>query len=110
MDYKSLIKSLTKKQREVFDQICIGNDKSHSLSTLQSLIRKGLIEKYEQQLDVMCSIYRYNFTNYGVHMAWCEVCAEEDTEADEVISKLDQHLEKAFGADVVAPTKYIVKE
>jgi hypothetical protein len=88
MDYKTLIKSLTKKQREVFDQICVGNDKSHSRSTLQPLIRKGLIEMYVQKLDAMCGIYRYNFTNYGVHMAWCEVCAEENPEEFEEFEEL----------------------
>jgi predicted transcriptional regulator len=80
MDYKALIKKLSKKQREVFDQICIGNDRSHSLSTLQSLIRKGLVEKYQQRLDVTCSISRYEFANLAVHIAWCELCAEENPE------------------------------
>lgn len=77
IDYKEVIKSLTKKQREVFDQICVGNDKNHSSITLKSLIEKGLIEMYVQKLDVMCGIYRYTFANYGVHIAWCELCAEE---------------------------------
>lgn len=78
-DYKKLIKSLSKKQREVFDQICIGNDSSHNSQTLNSLVKKGLIEKYGE-VDGLFTTYRYTFTNYGVHMAWCYLCAEENPE------------------------------
>ena len=76
-DYKALIKSLTKKQREVFDQICIGNDRNHSPITLKSLVRKGLIEKHDQYLSPFFVVHRYKFATYGVHKAWCEVCSEE---------------------------------
>lgn len=85
-DYKALIKKLTKKQREVFDQICIGNDRNHSSITLDSLVRKGLITKHVQKLDAFCGIYRYEFATYGVHMAWCEVCAEENPDELEMIA------------------------
>jgi hypothetical protein len=83
-DYKALIKSLSKKQRAVLDQICIGNDKSHSRITLQSLIRKGLIVEYTQKLNFMCGISRYEFASLAVHIAWCEVCAEENPKGLEV--------------------------
>ena len=81
-DYKTIIKKLSKKQREVFDQICIGNDKGHLRVTMQSLVRKGLVEMHLQRISAECSILRYEFANYGVHMAWCEVCAEENPEED----------------------------
>ncbi len=85
MDYKALIKKLTKKQREVFDQICIGNDANHSIITLSSLVKEGLIERYLQATPYSNFVVdRYTFANYGVHMAWCEVCAEENP--DEVAS------------------------
>jgi hypothetical protein len=86
MDYKALIKSLTKKQRKVFDQICIGNDAGHSKLTLFSLVKKGLIQEYYEKPDGILTIFRYNFTNYGVHMAWCEVCTEENPEELEVLA------------------------
>ena len=81
-NYKPVIKKLSKKQREVLDQICINNDRGHSSIILKSLIRKELVQMYVQKLDVMCGIYRYTFATYGVHMAWCEVCAEENPEED----------------------------
>jgi hypothetical protein len=84
-DYKALIKSLSKTQREVFDQICIGNHKSHSRNTLKSLVRKELITEYIEFLDPSCGIYRYELANYGVHIAWCELCAEENPEELEVV-------------------------
>jgi len=78
MDYKALIKNLTKKQREVFDQICVENDKGHSKLTLFSLVKKGLIKEYYEKPDGILTVFRYTFANYTVHMAWCEVCAEEN--------------------------------
>ena len=86
LDYKSIIKSLTKKQREVFDQICIGNDANHSIITLASLVRKGLIVRHMQQMDANFMIDRYEFATYGVHMAWCEVCAEENPDELDAMS------------------------
>ena len=83
-DYKALIKSLTKKQREVLDQICCDNDSCHPLSTLNSLIKKGLIERYTAKWDFL-AIYRYR-VSFAVHIAWCEVCADENPEKLEAIS------------------------
>lgn len=85
-DYKALIKGLSKTQRAVFDQICIGNDRGHSRNTLQSLARKGLAVMYLQKISSECSILRYEFANFAVHIAWCELCAEENPEELEVIS------------------------
>jgi hypothetical protein len=83
-DYKTIIKKLSKKQREVFDQVCINNDRGHSRTTLKSLINKGLITQYTEVF--LPNYYRYEFANYGVHMAWGEVCAEENLEDAEVIT------------------------
>lgn len=77
IDYKEVIKNLTKKQREVFDQICVGNDKGHLRVTMQALVRKGLVERQLQKISSECSILRYTFANFEVHRAWCELCAEE---------------------------------
>jgi hypothetical protein len=79
-DYKALIKSLTKKQREVLDQICCDNDSCHPLSTLNSLIKKGLIERYTVKW-----IYHYR-VSFAAHIAWCELCAEENPDELEAIA------------------------
>ncbi len=78
-DYKVLIKSLPKKQREVLDQICCENDSGHHPKTLHSLVVKGLINRFSQQIGASI-IYRFNISSPAVHIAWCELCAEENPE------------------------------
>ena len=72
-NYKPVIKKLSKKQREVLDQICINNDRGHSSIILKSLIRKGLIQMYVQKLDVMCGVFACEltmpYTWHGVRFA-----------------------------------------
>lgn len=86
-NYKAAIKSLSKKQGEALDQICCDNDSCHSVATLRSLIKKGLIEQYVEKWDLL-AIYRYH-VSLPVHIAWCEVCAEENPEELEAIAALN---------------------
>lgn len=83
-DYKALIKSLTKKQREVFDQICIGNDADHPKFALFCLVKRGLIQEYYETEGVL-TVFHYR-VSFAVHIAWCELCAEENPEELEAIS------------------------
>lgn len=78
-ELKSIIKGLTPKQRSAFDAICINQDGGHHPKTLESLEKKRLIQRYEEQQGI-CTIFRYDVANMGVHMAWCEVCYEEHPE------------------------------
>ena len=76
---KKVIKSLTPKQRAAFDSICIDQDGGHHPKTLQSLVKKGLVRKYEEQQG-FCTIFRYDVANMKTHIAWCDVCSEENPE------------------------------
>jgi len=64
---------LTKRQREVFEQISINKDLGHPESTLKALIKKGLIEQSKQML-YWGYIYRYEVP-LNIHMQWCEWCS-----------------------------------
>ena len=76
------VKGLTKKQREVFEQIAIGNDKGIHTSTAKSLIKKGLIKQYYQTFQgCLVRVVRYQVP-LDVHAKWCEWCSEcEDSDA-----------------------------
>jgi hypothetical protein len=69
---------LTKNQRHVLGLIAMGEDGGHSDRTLDSLVKRGLIERQEQSFgDGLGSIYRYSMP-LSVHMAWCAWCAERN--------------------------------
>lgn len=65
---------LTKRQKETFEQICIGNDKGVNFKIANTLIKKSLIERQEQKI-MNFSIYRYSVP-IPIHMQWCSWCAE----------------------------------
>ena len=78
IDYKVLIRDLTKNQAKVFDEICVGNQADHSLIVLSSLIKKGLIKRCVQPvLESNFVIDRYILASDFVYIAWCELCLEE---------------------------------
>lgn len=77
-DVKRTIRSLSTKQRSVFDQLCAGNDAYHHPRTLKVLVDKGLATELLQP-DSRISflmIKRYSVP-IVVHMAWAELCSEE---------------------------------
>jgi hypothetical protein len=69
--------NLTKSQLSVFEQICINDDAAHNQRTLDSLVRRGLIEEYDERQDVIFVIKRYRVP-IPVHMAWCEWASEQE--------------------------------
>lgn len=68
---------LTAAQEKVFEQIAIGNDKSHNQRTLNALERKELIVSHREWLPGLppCCIKRYEVP-IDVHIAWCTWCEE----------------------------------
>lgn len=76
------IRALSPKQRAVFDQLCVGNDSGHHQRTVESLMRRRLVYEYEEKTvsgSIHCVVYRYTVPT-AVHMAWAEVCSEENPE------------------------------
>lgn len=58
----TIFTKLTKSQLRVFEQIVEGNDANHHTNTLDSLARKGLIERYEEPFvvgNLSGWVYRY---------------------------------------------------
>ena len=71
----------TKRQREVFEQIGIGQDAGHHPATLAALERKGLIAsktEIDRQGYPPVTIKRYHVPLL-LHMQWCAWCAENTT-------------------------------
>jgi Fe2+ or Zn2+ uptake regulation protein len=67
------IKKLTQKQQDALSLIAVDLPPVYSMqSTLNSLIKKGLIEKYETH-DGAYTFYHYRMP-LSVHIAWCEWC------------------------------------
>ena len=67
---------LSKQQLAVFEQIAINNDGGHNSRTLESLIKRNLIESYEQKDTVFfgdLTVIRYRVP-LNVHIEWCEWC------------------------------------
>lgn len=62
---------LSPTQLKTFEQIAINNDAGHPQQTLDSLVRRGLIERYEERHGTALVIYRYRVP-INVHFAWCE--------------------------------------
>lgn len=74
--------ALTKKQQHVLGMVSINLDGGHNRSTLDSLVKKGLIERYEEPSmagPFKMSIHRYRVP-LAVHMAWCYWCAAKHGE------------------------------
>jgi hypothetical protein len=80
---KATIAALTGPQRRVLDQVAVNNDGGHPLRVLNTLVSLGLITRHEERDRVKNGILDYCFTTVRyavpipVHMAWCELCAEE---------------------------------
>lgn len=66
---------LTKRQREVFEQIATGHDKGHPEQTLWSLAKRGYITRYPETLpgDPPVTIMRCEVP-IPVHIEWCQWC------------------------------------
>jgi hypothetical protein len=69
---------LTERQREVFGQICIGQDGGHHPRTLAALAERGLIDSYRELWDGRppVEIVRW-YVPVPVHMEWARWCAEQ---------------------------------
>ncbi len=65
-------RNLTKAQEQVFEQIAINNDGGHNQRTLISLVKKGFIEPYQEEM-IGCTITRY-MVPLPTHMEWCKWC------------------------------------
>jgi len=55
---------LTANQLSVFEQICINNDAGHNQQTLDALVRRGLIEMYED--DESEGLFSFKIKRYRV--------------------------------------------
>jgi hypothetical protein len=79
-DLKITIRKLPKRQREALGQLCCGNDFGMHPRTAEALVRKGLAREYVQTLPGRFAVVvkRYDVADIPVHIAWCEVCSEED--------------------------------
>jgi hypothetical protein len=77
---------LTKRPRDVFEQIAIGNDGGHHPKALGALLGRGLIERHGEEVasgfrGVSMTIDRYTVP-LPVHLDWCLWCGENVTDAD----------------------------
>ncbi len=77
----SFMDDLTERQREVFGQICIGQDNGHHPRTLAVLAERGLIVGYRDVLDghPPVEIVRWDVPT-PVHIEWARWCAEQPDE------------------------------
>lgn len=84
VDYRSLIEGLTEKQREVLGMIAMNQDGGHHPRTMEALMKRGLIEQYDEILGgrFPVRIKRYALPIY-VHIAWCEWCSVNVSDEDE---------------------------
>ena len=75
---------LTKKQQAVLGQIACDNDAGHHPQTVESLLKRGLITSYKQNLGGWppIAIIRYEMP-ISVHIQWCAWCAEQVGELDD---------------------------
>jgi hypothetical protein len=77
---------LTKRAREVFEQIAIESDGGHNPQIVASLLRAGVIEQHDDVVPsgfrgVPMTIHRYTVP-LSVHLNWCLWCGENVTDAD----------------------------
>lgn len=78
------MRGLKGRAREVLDRIAVGDDSYVHSVTARGLIKKGLIEGYQQidrQGALSFSINRYRMPIH-VHAAWCALCAREVEEEE----------------------------
>jgi hypothetical protein len=73
MSSQKMIESLTKEQRKVFDEICLGIQPLRSMAIASFLESKGLI--IWKNLDIMSGFYEV--ANRETYMAWNDAITEE---------------------------------
>ena len=76
--------ALTPRQREVFEQVAIGQDAGHPKRVLEALAKRGLVVSYVGMVGVgqfVVEVTRWEVP-IDVHIQWCEWCATQpgDTE------------------------------
>lgn len=86
------IDALSEKERDVLGFIYIGQDGGHNRRTVESLIRKGWVVEYEDEMPgtgktpierVPMKVKRYTYSSIAAHIAWCEWCSlNESDEGD----------------------------
>ena len=82
------IARLPKRQQDVLSLICINEDEGHHPATLQALLRRGLIEEYEDRLagvtePVLLAVrVKHYRAPIAVHIAWCAWCCTQELEDD----------------------------
>ena len=66
----------TKIQRAIFERLCCGDDRGIGAATATSLIKRGIVEQYEELLRgrFPVRIKRYRVP-LEVHAQWCAWCA-----------------------------------
>ena len=73
---------LSKSQQDTLNLIAIGQDGGHARSTLRSLVGRGLIEEFEQDMGGGLTVKRYEMP-IPVHIMWCEWAAAQMDELGE---------------------------
>ena len=79
-DLKASIHRLSDAQFNALSQIYMGNDSFLHPSTAKALVKKGLVERYETSGIGWppLIIYRYRESCVAAHIAWAEVCSEQE--------------------------------
>ena len=77
------IESLSEKQRRALGLIAIGRDECLNDRTVDSLVRRGLVERRSERIrsgQFMLTVMRYSVP-VNVHLAWCGWCAKNGGES-----------------------------
>lgn len=72
-------KGCTKKQREAFELVAIGQDGFLHPRTMQALFEKGLVERIIVKQGIY-STFRYQVP-LVIHAQWCQWCGENEVNA-----------------------------
>ncbi len=79
----SFMDRLGERQRDVFGQICIGQDQGHNPRTLAALAQKGLIKGYRETLSGHPPVVVTRWeVPIAVHVDWAEWCARQPDGAE----------------------------
>lgn len=67
---------LTKREKALFEQLCIGNDDNIHIPTVKNLIKKGLVNQgnkrfVEMKNPIDAIVYTIPL---HIHMEWCDWC------------------------------------
>ena len=73
---------LTPQQLRVFEQIAVGHGLGHPQRTVDSLKKRGYIQGHVVALNGAIAVTSYSVP-IPVHIAWCQWCAEQQTNEDE---------------------------